>query len=355
MLMDAAYSLKGRDGENFLCLLFKSGFSSRRLVQEMEQFLSVVKEDLGHRVHVVALKSPSDLTHALPLSLLHDSEMKELQARVAEALSDTPGTSSKLARVEARLAEAGLEKPTFPLQLTELEKLVADALSGKPTTSSRETVVGALLHRWINRLPPVKVSELAALSGASIPTVYAALKNVEPSCLLRDDDRRLSLKCFSTEAWQKWLSISTDGPSAKFTDRSGSPRSPEKLARQLAKLGRQDVAIGGVLGAKHHFPGLDITAAPHLDIVVHGTQHADLSFIEQLDPGLVLDDSIDAHGHVIVHFVNRPYSLFETKDGVVWADVLDCMVNLWDSHLVHQVEDLINHVAPGGLREPVGG
>lgn len=311
MLMDAAYSLRGSDKQTFLCLLFKSGFSTRRLVQEVAQFQAVVREDLGRRVQVHALKSPADLIHALPPNI-HDAELQELQARIAEALS------------------------------------------GKPTSSSREAVVGTLLHRWINKLPPVKVAELAALSGASIPTVYAALTTIEAACLQRDEERRVSLAGFSADAWQKWLSISTDGPSAKFIDRSGSPRSPEKLARQLVKLGRQDVAIGGVLGAKHHFPGLDITAAPHLDVVVHGTQHTDLSFVEQLDPGLVRDDSIDAHGHVIVHFVNRPHSLFEIKEGVVWADVLDCMVNLWDSHLVHQVENLINHIAPGGLREPIG-
>lgn len=310
-LLDAAYSLRGSDKQTFLCLLFKSGFSSKRLVQEVAQFQAVVRADLASRVHVLALKSPSDLIHALPFTI-HAPALQQLQARIAEALAD------------------------------------------KPRTSSREAVVGTLLHRWINELPPVKVAELAALAGASLPTVYAALATLEPSCLRRDEERRVSLAGFSAAAWQKWLSMSTEGPCAKFIDRSGSPRSPEKLARQLAKLGRQDVAIGGVLGAKHHFPGLDITAAPHLDIVVHGTPHTDLSFVEQLDPGLVQDDSTGAHPHVIVHFVNRPHSLFETKDGVVWADVLDCMVNLWDSHLIHQVENLINHVAPGGLRAPIG-
>jgi len=311
MLMDAAYSLRSSEKQNFLCLLFKSGFSSRRLLQEVEQFKAVVREDLGRRVHVQALKSPSDLIPTLPPHI-PEAELEELQARIAEALSS------------------------------------------KPTSSSREVVVGTLLQRWINKLEPVKVAELAALSGASIPTVYAALATLEPSCLQRDEERRLSLAGFSADAWQKWLSVSTDGLCAKFIDRSGSPRSPEKLARQLIKLGRQDLAIGGVLGAKHHYPGLDITAAPNLDVVVHGTPHTDLSFVEKLDPGLMRDDSIDSQAHVIVHFVNRPHNLFELKDGVVWADVLDCMVNLWDAHLVHQVENLIQHVAPGGLPKPKG-
>lgn len=309
-LMDGALSLAQGDTQAFLCLLFKSGFSSWRLAKELERFQAIVREDIGRRLHVLALQSPLDLVPTHP-ALLHIEDLTELQARVAEVLTD------------------------------------------KPKIATRETVVGVLLHRWINRMPPVKGYELAAESGASTPTVTAALKTLEPSALRRDEDG-LSLVGFTPYAWQKWLTLSTDGPTVKFVDRSGAPRSPEKLARQLAKLGRKDVAIGGVLGAKHHFPGLDITGAPQLDLVVHGTQHADLSFIEQLDPGLVRDDSQDQRGHVVVHFANRPNSLFKDEDGFVWADVLDCLVNLWASEQIHLVENLINHVAPGGLRGPIG-
>ncbi|MEO8121215.1 MAG: hypothetical protein ABI606_18070 [Rhodoferax sp.] len=121
----------------------------------------------------------------------------------------------------------------------------------------------------------------------------------------------------------------------------------------MNELGRSEVAIGGVLGAMHHFPGVDIAAAPYLDIVVHGSVHTDLSFIEKLALGLERDDSPDAHAHVMVHFANRPHSLFETRDGVVWAHVLDCLVHLWSARLIHQVEDLIQHIAPGEKREPL--
>jgi len=50
----------------------------------------------------------------------------------------------------------------------------------------------------------------------------------------------------------------------------------------------------GHAGHGGNFGGLDISAAPYL--VVVGTQHADLSFVEQLDPGPVRDDSLAAHG-----------------------------------------------------------
>ncbi len=138
--------------------------------------------------------------------------------------------------------------PGVPAQcLKTLTQKVIDVLLAKPTTSSREAVVGQLLHRWISGAEPVTTSELAQLSGASLPTVYAALKTIDARCLQRDESRRVFLSGFTAEAWQKWLTLSTDAPSAKFVDRSGAPRSPEKLARELAKLQRSDLAVGGCL------------------------------------------------------------------------------------------------------------
>ncbi len=306
MLLNAAYSLVGRDSATVLCLHFNNGFASRRLKREKEQFRTVVRENLAGRVAVHPLESPAELRDILP------------------------GMPSE--------------------DMAALEAEVTAAVAGKPRSSSQEAVVGTLLHRWIKQLPPLSLPDLASAAGASLPTVYSAIKTIEPSSLQRDDERRVSLAGFSAEAWQRWLSISTDRPVIRFTDHSGTPRSPEKLARQLDKLGRSDVAVGGVLGAKHHFPGLDVTAAPYLDLVLHGSPHADLSFIQQLDPGLVRDDASDAHAHVRLHVVNRPYSLFEEENGTVWADVLECMVNLWDAQLHHQVEHLIRHVAPDGLQ-----
>lgn len=311
LLLEAAYSLSGDEHPSCLCLLFKCGLTKRRLAQELEQFQGVLKPEVGRRIQVHALKSPADLAHVVPLA------------------SD----AASLAALQAQ---------------------VGQVLLGKPKSSSREAVVGMLLHRWFQNLSPLRLPELAAISGASLPTTYAAVKTLDPMCLARDDERGISLQDFTAQAWQHWLTACATAPSAKFIDRSGSPRSPQKLAQQLSKLGRQDLAIGGVLGAKHHFPGLDMTAAPHLDIVVHGNLHTDLSFVAQLDPALVRDDAAKGQAHVIVHFLNRPNSLFEMKDGFVWADVLECLVNLWDAGFIHQVENLINHVAPVGLRQPIG-
>jgi len=312
VLLEALYAMDGdSQPKNFLCLLLGSGFTRQRLEREVQDLKRVTRADLRDRIQVVNVRMPADLR-----------------------ASHIPGVPEECLAV--------------------LNQKVLHALMVKPTTSSREAVVGQLLYRWINRMDPVRTAELAELSGASLPTVYAALKTIDSNCLHRDEDRRISLAGFTADAWQKWLALSTDSPSVKYVDRSGSPRSPEKLARAMAKLQRSDVAVGGVLGAMHHYPELDITGAPHLDIVVHGSPSTDLSFVAELDPGLVRDDTPGAYAVVMVHFVNRPFSLFETRDGMVWADVLECMVHLWDAHLIYQVENLIRHIAPGGLGGPLG-
>jgi hypothetical protein len=301
LMLDAAYALKGNAG-TFLALLFKCGFTPERLATELSEFNGVVQPEFADRVKVVAINHPQELGAALRGSVKADL-LQELQDRIIEA-----------------------------------------STGGSPSSSSREAVQFLLLRRWLRGLPPIKTAELAAQSGASAPTVSAALKANNESDVLRTRDRKVALKGFSPQSWQKWLSKSAEAQTAKFVDRSGSPRSTEKLAKKLQALGRNDVAVGGVLGATHHYPAIDITGAPRLDILIQGTHHADLSFIEQLDPGLERDDSHEGNAHVVVHFTNRRENYFEVQNGVVWADVLDCLVHLWKAGLTHQVEDLINHL-----------
>lgn len=300
ILLDAAYSLNGNEA-TFLALLFKCGFTPGRLVKEIEAFKGVIRPNIGCRVHVLAVSPEDDLGQILS------------------------------AYVDAD-------------QLNTLHSGVLEQASGTSKASSRQDVQFLLLHRWLLGQSPITTAELAAQSGASQPTVYAALADLPSGDIQRTRDRRVSLKSFSPQAWQKWLNRSAEAQTVKFVDRSGAPRSPEKLARTLSAMTLSSVAIGGVLGAMHHYPAIDITGAPHLDLLIHGTQHADLSFIERLDPGLVRDDSADARPHVRIHFTNRRDSYFEVGEGVAWADVLDCVVHMWKASLNHQVEDLIGHL-----------
>jgi hypothetical protein len=301
LMLDAAYALKGNSG-TFLALLFKCGLTPDRLAKELSEFNGVVQPEFADRVQVKAISHPKELGAALH-GVVKEDLQQELQNRIIEA-----------------------------------------STGGSPTSSSREVVLFLILRRWLLGLGPIKTAELAAQSGASAPTVSAAIKTVPEQDVVRTRDRKIALKRFSNDSWQKWLSKSAEVPTVRYVDRSGSPRSPEKLVKKLLALGRNDVAVGGVLGATHHYPAIDITGAPRLDILIHGTHHADLSFIEQLDPGLERDDSPEGHALVVVHFTNRCESYFEVQNGLVWADALDCLVHLWKAGLTHQVEDLITHL-----------
>jgi hypothetical protein len=158
---------------------------------------------------------------------------------------------------------------TFSFQsLRELQVLVEESLKTKPTSSSQEAVIGMLLHRQMTHLTPIWIPDLVSLSGVSVPTTYAAIKKLDPKAWSKDKERAIALRSFSADAWKQWLLASSNVTKARFVDRSGSPRSPRKLAEQVRKLGRGDIAIGGVLDAMHHFSGLDMTAATRLDLVV---------------------------------------------------------------------------------------
>lgn len=300
LLLDATYALKN-DGGAYLALLFKCGFTAERLAREIEDFKGVVRPEVADRVRLLAIDHRQELGAALRGYVDAD-------------------------------------------QSNELAERILHAAIGSPTASSREAVQFLLLWRWLHVLPPIKTVELAAQCGASAPTVSAAIKDIPAREVMRTRDRRVALQSFSPASWQKWLTKSSEAQTVKFVDRSGSPRSPEKLARILSAMALHNVAIGGVLGAMHHYPALDITGAPRLDIVIHGTPHADLSFIERLDPGLQREDSPEGRAHVVVHFTNRPESHFEVREGFIWADALDCLVHMWKAGLTHQVEDFISHL-----------
>lgn len=305
-LLDSAYTIKG-NSDTFLTLLFKCGFTAERLATEIAEFRRVVRPEVADRVQVVAIDHPKEVGVALS-SWVDAAQLQSLQNRIVEAST------------------------------------------AAPTASSQEAVQYHLLRRWLRGLPPIRTADLAAQSGASAPTVSAAIKAIATRDVLRTRDRQVALKSFSPESWQKWLDKSAESPVVRFLDSSGSPRSPEKLARTLSTMARKDVSIGGVLGAMHHYPAIDITGAPRLDILLHGTPHADLSFIEQLDPGLVRDDSTQGHAHVVVHFTNRRESHFETQNEFVWAEVLDCLAHLWKAGLTHQAQDLIRHLTQQAKR-----
>jgi hypothetical protein len=129
----------------------------------------------------------------------------------------------------------------------------------------------------------------------------------------------------------------------RYTDRSGQTRSLESHVRRLEKLSPPNVAIGGVLGAKHYLPSLDLVGTPRLDLSLHcSTQQMDLSFVTQLDPALKqIEDPLEP-AILIVHAVRHAESLFTPRDGgLAWADPVECLLDLHEAQLEMQATQFL--------------
>ena len=211
-------------------------------------------------------------------------------------------------------------------------------------------ILRPLLVAWFRRSGPLTSKELSAQTGFSYPTISSALRELEPY-LLRHSDRRVELRAFPKDAWFRLVA---QAKIVRFTqayaDPSMRPRSPEVLLQRLRELNRSDIAVGGVLGARHYLPGLDLVGTPRLDLVVHtlrpGGSH---EFLRKLDPALKPAKRGEP-ARVFVHSLCRPVTFFqESGDGIVWADEVECLLDLHEARLESQALEFLERLTPKSI------
>ncbi len=219
-----------------------------------------------------------------------------------------------------------------------------------------------LVHQWLLDKGPMTAVWLANTAGCTYPTVATALQRLG-STIKRHSDRRIELAHFPREEWAQLVAVSNQARSTvRFADRSGQPRSPESLRRRMTdrylaairapspesllgrvpKLEHSDIAVGGVFGAKHYYPSLDLTSSPRLDLTIHGNR-IDWGFVERLDPALKRAQDPSEPANLVVHFLRRHDSLFDkADDGVNWADPVECLLDLHEMRLEPQAREFLN-------------
>lgn len=231
-----------------------------------------------------------------------------------------------------------------------LAKAVAEremcALAVKPKRApgqGRFNVQNVLLLNWLDGLGPQTVKAIGAASGTSYPTTAAAIADLEAQGLLYvERDRRVGLKFFPLDLWRKWIAGGfAHRQSVRFVDRSGQPRPPSSLIKRLQRLGRNDIAISGIEGARVYYPDLDLSGALRLDLVLHGSPKSDLGFVQRLDPALVLLDNPYGKADLVVHFLDRPAAHFVPHDDLLIADPLACLADLYDMRLDEQADQML--------------
>ena len=211
--------------------------------------------------------------------------------------------------------------------------------SARPSRGDASFVVfKILLHHWLTDGGSVTTDWLAQTSGYSYPTVARPIAGMG-NLIERQSDRKIRLRRFPRDEFARLVAVSDRvRGTVRFGDRSAQPRSPEAHARRLEKLNPTNLAIGGVLGATHYLPGLDLVGVPRLDLSQHAPgRRLDLAFIEKLDPALKRIDDPTEPASLVVHHVHHAQSLFTPRDGgLYWADPVECLLDLHEAHLEAQ-------------------
>ena len=223
---------------------------------------------------------------------------------------------------------------------------VVEVERGKMSTTRTDysfVIVKLLLQRWITSGEPVTSEWLARTAGCAYPAVARALRPLG-SLLERRSDRRVILRWFPKEEFARLLAISDRARSTvRFADQSGQPRSAESLIRRLEKLNQPGIAIGGVLGAKHYYPNLDLVGTPRLDLSIHCPgKRMNLDFIEKLDPALKRVADPLAPANLVVHAVRQADAMFTPRnEGLAWADQIECLFDLHEARLEMQASQFL--------------
>jgi len=209
--------------------------------------------------------------------------------------------------------------------------------------ASQYEVLSLLTLHWLRGVPPQSADAICQAAGVSYPTLAAVLKELDVDhAVVRDSSRKVHLNRLPQDAWKRWAVAKTRvRKTVRFVDHAGQARSPEEMVQRLKRLKLQNVAVAGVIGAKHYYPQLDITSSPRLDLSVHG-DNINLDFVNQLDSGLQRSTNAADTAQLVVHYLLRPQAFFEVDgEGTVWADPVECLADLFEARLNTQADEML--------------
>lgn len=311
-LLALAYALAKEAGRaRGLCVLVKSRFSEARLRDELAQFRSVVRPDLSDLIFLAAIDDEARIIGSLPA------------------------------------ANIGFE--SFIMKTVHAE-------SGGGRVS-RQAVKAYLIDCWLNNLGPQSTARIGNGTGASYPTVAAALEDMRTLGALSDD--RLHGAMLREPSWAVWRRLaemqSNYRKTIRFIDPSGQARPPSQLSGRLESMQAKGTAIsvkiGGVLGAQWHYPELDITAAPRLDLCIY--DGSDTQFMRKLDAALIETNDPGAKAAVVLHLTQKhKWVPQDYQRSFPVASPLDCLADLLEMGYQTEARDFAHAVTQRHSTKP---
>lgn len=205
-----------------------------------------------------------------------------------------------------------------------------------------------LVWAWLTRKGPLTRKWLERAVGCTYPTVASVVKRLG-SALRRHPDRRIELTHVPRGEWVRLLGIASEARcTLRFADVSDQRSDATRLLRRLTQTAPASVAVGGVAGARHYHPRLDLVGLPRVDLSVHAPGRlADIAFIHRLDPALTKVTDPAAPAVVVLHFVRHQEALFApSPSGLPLADPLECFFDLHEAGLQAQASELLEALTP---------
>ncbi|MBP6421885.1 MAG: hypothetical protein KA271_03225 [Propionivibrio sp.] len=304
-----AYELRNDDpGAKAVCVVSESRLSESRLKEELARFRTVIDPSLASRIHFL-------VNHGDPKrnAVAFGGSLEQEQREFYEWLADLVATE----RLGGHL----------------------------PQTSPRQLVVAALAQLRLWNQPPVTIKHLQQGCGVSYPTVASVLKALsEKGWLEESGERGVRLRHLTLS---EWMDLARDHSNQRkvqlFTDPTGQS-TPERLASRLERLVTDGklpptVRIGGVLGASWHFPEVDITSAPRLDV----SADADPARIASiLDAGFEPKTKPEQRTVLAVHVTRDPWVMkeFAEESHDQWAGELECLADLIEMGFTREATEM---------------
>lgn len=312
--LELAYLLNNEPGNSqAVCVVVDSRLSYSRLQEELHKFRAVVHPDIARRVHFLANKGS------------HKHNTVAFEGSMTDSSGGFYEWLSELVAIEQRVGD--------------------HARSLAP----RQIVMATLAQLRLRNHAPVTVKSLQETCGASYPTVAAVLKSLADKGMLEESgERGVRLRYLTSGEWMALARDHMQQRGAHFFTDPTRQCSPQQMARRLAHLQQQEkippsVRIGGVAGASHHYPDLDITAPPRLDLSVE----ADPARIAtMLDAGLVPKTKPDQAVALAMHLYRdlRPKDI-AFRQPEPWAGELDCLADLIEMGFTREADGMAHHIA----------